>query len=369
MKKVAVLTWFGRGRNYGQTLQAFALNHILRKLGYQCELLSYGKSGPRLSEEEINQLTGAQRELQVKFTAFIKRYIDYSPRLREPEDVRRYLQERDFDAVICGSDQIWNMALPSFESVYMLDFDLPYRKIAYAVGMMDLPRLQAANQYPQLSAWLEEFYAVSVRENAGREIIHTFTGGKADPAVVLDPTLLLSRGEWIRAVELPKIAREPYLFCYLFGMSEAQRALIQRMAETYHCRTVVFLDTIRSGFPMLSGIHTELAQCASIEMFLSLIRDAAAVITDSFHGTVFSVLFEKAFFSLESDSDAPERNTDRAATLLGKAGLTHRLLRRGQEDMAQVEEPIDYVNVGKRLVEERRRSLLWLERAVAGTLR
>ena len=369
MKKVAVLTWFGRGRNYGQTLQAFALNHILRKLGYQCELLSYGKSGPRLSEEEINQLTGAQRELQVKFTAFIKRYIDYSPRLREPEDVRRYLQERDFDAVICGSDQIWNIPFYHFESTYMLDFELPYRKISYAAGMMDLPLLPAANQYPMISTWLEDFYAVSVRENAGREIIYTLTDGKVDPAVVLDPTLLLSTDEWIRSVELPKIAREPYLFCYMFDMNEAQRALIQRMAETYHCRTVVFLDTIRSSFPMLSEIHTELAQCVSIEMFLSLVQHAQAVVTDTFHGTAFSVAFKKQFFSLEGASGKPENNIDRAATLLGKAGLTHRLLRRGQEDMAQVEEPIDYVNVGQQLDEERHQSLLWLERAVAGTLR
>lgn len=364
MKNVAVLTWFNRGRNYGQTLQAFALNHTLRKMGCQCELLSYGRNGPRLSEEEINQLTGKQWELQIKFTAFIKRHIDYSPRLRTPEEVKRYLLEHDFDAVVCGSDQIWNVALSSFENIYMLDFKLPYRKVSYAAGMMDLPLLSAAEQYPHISAWLEDFYAVSVRENSARTIVQTLTGGRVDPAVVLDPTMLLTAEEWLQNVEIPAIQRKPYIFCYMFHVNEAQKSLIQRMAEKCGCGTVIFLDALRSALPKLSGISADLAQTVSIEMFLALIQSAEAVITDSFHGTVFSVLFEKEFYVVESDSDAPERNTDRVATLLEKAGLAHRLLRRGQENTTGDEDAICYGDVRERLNTERSKSMAWLERAI-----
>lgn len=364
MKKVAVLTWFGRGRNYGQTLQAFALNHTLRKMGCQCELLSYGKSGPRLSDEEVNQLAGPQRELQAKFTSFIKRHIDYSPRLREPEDVRRYLLEENFDAVICGSDQIWNVALPAFESIYMLDFPLPGRKISYAAGMMDVPFFSAADRYPQLSQWLEDFDAVSVRENAAKTLIQTLTGGKVSPEVVLDPTLLLQADEWLAQIELPEVQREPYLFCYMFHINEAQKTLIQRMAEERGCIKIIFLDQLRSELPEFLGIAAEIAQCVSIEMFLALIRGAEAVITDSFHGTVFSILFERVVFSLESESDAPERNAGRIATLLEKAGLPHRLLHLDHEGVAPLDNTVNYDAVNQRLDIERQKSLAWLERAV-----
>lgn len=366
MKRIAVLTWFNRGRNYGQTLQAFALNHTLRKMGVQCELLSYGKNGPRLTREEIDRLTGPQRELQLKFAAFVKAHINYSPRLREPEEVRRYLQEQAFDAVVCGSDQIWNMALSSFESVYMLDFPLPYRKVSYAAGMMDVPFFSAADRYPQLFGWLEDFDAVSVRENAAKTLIQTRTGGQVDAAVVLDPTLLLTSEEWLQAVELPPLQREPYIFCYLFHLSETQKSLIRKAARAHHCDTVVFLDSLRSGAVDLEGLRAELTRTISIEMFLALIKNAAAVVTDSFHGTVFSILFEREFFSLESDSDAAERNLDRAATLLDKAGLSRRLLRRGQEDAIDLSDVINYNAVKERIGTERQKSLAWLERSVEG---
>lgn len=272
--------------------------------------------------------------------------------------------EENFDAVICGSDQIWNVALPAFESIYMLDFPLPGRKISYAAGMMDVPFFSAADRYPQLSQWLEDFDAVSVRENAAKTLIQTLTGGKVSPEVVLDPTLLLQADEWLAQIDLPEVQREPYLFCYMFHMNEAQRTLIQRMAEERGCIKIIFLDQLRSELPEFLGIAAEIAQCVSIEMFLALIRGAEVVITDSFHGTVFSILFERVFFSLESESDAPERNTDRIATLLEKVGLSRHLLWFGQESNPYLNEFINY-SVIKELVDaERWKSLFWLKQAI-----
>ena len=366
MKRIAVLTWFNRGRNYGQTLQAFALNHTLRKMGFQCELLSYGKNGPRLTEEEIYQLDGSKRELQIKFAAFVKAHIDYSPRLRTPEEVRHYLQEQAFDAVVCGSDQIWNAAFPLFETVYLLDFPLPGQKVAYAAGMMDLPLRSAVEHYPQFADWLEDFDSVSVRENAGREIIRDLTGGKVDPMVVLDPTLLLTETEWLQNVEIPEIQWEPYIFCYMYHLSDGQKLLIQDVARENHCGTVIFSDILEEDMPEMAGLHVELARCVSIERFLSLVRHAQATVTDTFHGNALSIIFQKNFFSLESASSQPGNNLNRVGTLLEKAGLSQRMLRLGQEGEAPLGESIDYKAVNRRLDAERRKSLAWLEQALAG---
>lgn len=362
MKKIAIMTWFNRGRNYGQTLQAFALNDTLRKLGYPCELISYGKNGPRLSEEEIHQLTGEKRALQIHFTAFIKNHMDYSVRFRDRESVKQYLQKEAFDVALCGSDQIWNAALTSFEPLYLFDFALPYRKVAYGPGMMDQRLSSAFAKYPQTAALLEDFDAVSVREDDGRMIVQRLTGGRVDPVVVLDPTLLLTREEWQQAVEIPAI-NGTYIFCYLFDLSQGQKELIQKIATRYCCHTVVFLDTLKSGTPDISGIHSEVAKTVSIELFLALIQNAAVVLTDSFHGTVFSIQFEREFFVLESAVGGPERNIDRIHTLLRKVGLCSRMVGEETEELVS---QINYDKVKDRLVVEREHSLAWLQCAIEG---
>lgn len=372
MKKIAVLTWFSHGRNYGQTLQAFALYAVLTRMGHACELLSYGKNGPRLSDDEIDQLTGDKRALQIKFTSFIKKHIRYSPRLYQQADVEAYLRAEGFDIVMCGSDQIWNPFMTAgFDTTYMLDLDVPCRKISYATSMVDIGFLSEYDKYPQIPALLEDFEAVSVRENTARQIVHHLTGGTVDAAVVLDPTLLLTQAEWSREVELPPAAEtEKYIFCYMFHLDEAQKELLRQTARRYCCSTVIFSDILKSGDPTLEGLQGKVEKTASIERFLSLIRNAEAVITDSYHGTIFSIQFEKPFLALESASEgrgAAEkghpRNIDRLATLLDKAGLMDRLL---SSDLcaAQRIEPISFEQVNARLAQERERSLNWLKNAI-----
>ena len=364
MKRIAVLTWFNRGRNYGQTLQAFALNETIRGLGCRCELLSYGRNGPRLQEDEINELSGEKRDLQIKFARFIRAHMDYSPRLKSREEVERYLQEQGFDAVVCGSDQIWNLALTSFEPVYMLDFPLACPKISYAAGMMDRTLYTALERHPEVPALLEDFAAVSVRENAAREMVREVTRGKVDPEVVLDPTLLLTKAHWLQAVEVPPGEGERYLFCYMFQINREQKRMIAELSRRFGCGTVVFLDPLKEEQPDIPGVSVRCVRNPSVEQFLSLIAHAEAVVTDSFHGVAFSLIFEREFFALECAVCAPERNTDRIATLLETAGLTQRLIRTGEEDGALAAAPVDYARTGQRLAAQREQSLAWLRRAI-----
>lgn len=373
MKRIAVLTWFGRGRNYGQTLQAFALYRTLNKMGHECELLSYGKNGPRLSDEEINQLSGNSRDLQIKFTAFIKRHLNYSVRLREKREVERYLKGNPFDLVLCGSDQIWN-PLISREDIYtyMLDFDMSSPKIAYAASMIDIRLISEYDKYPETGRLILNLNAVSVRENSARLIVQQLTAGSVNPAVVLDPTMLLTQKEWTESVEIPQINRKGFIFCYMYYVTENQKKLIQRLAQTHGCKTIIFSDLLKMDLPEIAETHVELAESVSVEMFLSLIHDAEAVVTDSFHGTAFSIQFEKDFWAVESTRDKeeliiegrPKSHIDRLATLLEKAGLTSRLLRFGAESKADLTSPINYVRAKNMLTEERKISLAWLERAI-----
>lgn len=371
MKRIAVLTWFNRGRNYGQTLQAFALYCTLKKMGYECELLSYGKNGPRLSDEEINQLSGAKRELQMKFVAFIKQHIQYSIRLRDRESTERYLLENKFDVVLCGSDQIWNPFF-SLDTVYFLDFNVPYKKVAYAASMVDIRLASEYEKYPSVPGLLRDFTAISVRENSARTIIRQLIGDDVQATVVLDPTLLLTQDEWCRNVDIAVIQKEKYIFCYMYYITESQKRLIQRLAQLHGCTTVIISDLLKSDMPKIGELHIDPAENVSIEMFLCLIKNAEAVVTDSFHGTAFSIQFEKTFFAVEStqsekdllENGKPRSHIDRIGTLLEKAGLPSRLLRYGEEDSAQVKESIGYSDVNKKLAQERLASLEWLRNAI-----
>lgn len=371
-KKIAILTWFNHGRNYGQTLQAFALYYTLTKMGYNCELLSYGKRTPRLSEEEINELTGSTRDLQIHFTAFIKRYLNYSIRLTDKKQLEKYLLEHGFDIILCGSDQIWNPFMSSeYDTAYMLDFNVPCKKVAYATSMVDVKYISEYSKYPQIPRLLRNFHSISVRENSARTIVQELTEGIVDATVVLDPTMLLTSEEWKRVLEIPPINKGRYIFCYMFHFSEEQRVMLQQIARKNNCDTIVFSDILKSGCPDIAGVHIEMAKSVSIEMFLSLIQNATTVLTDSFHGAVFSIQFEKEFFCVESNPTTVEkldkghpRNLDRVITLLGKVGLVSRLILAGQEKQIELTVPIDYNGVIARLNVEQRKSLEWLQNAI-----
>lgn len=272
---------------------------------------------------------------------------------------------------MCGSDQIWNPFF-SLDTVYFLDFQVPYPKVAYAASMVDIRLVSEYDKYPSVPALLKDFSAISVRENSARTIVNQLTDGAIQAAVVLDPTLLLTQDEWCQNVEIPVLQKEKYIFCYTYYITGMQKVLIQQMAQAYGCSTVIISDLLKSDMPEMPGLHIERAENVSIEMFLSLIKNAEAVVTDSFHGTAFSIQFEKMFFAVEStqskeellENGKPRSHIDRIATLLEKAGVTSQLLRYGKEDSAQIENPIDYEAVNKKLAQERASSLEWLRDAI-----
>ena len=162
----------------------------------------------------------------------------------------------------------------------------------------------------------------------------------------------------------PEVEWENYLFCYMFNMSPAQQELAQRVARERGCATVVYIDALGRGVPEFPGIECVPVKCASIEQFLSLIYHARAMVTDSFHGVVFSILFEREFLALENPVGGPERNLDRILTLLEKAGISDRLVSLGSEDMASAVAALDYSVVNTRLALERQESLLWLKNVI-----
>ena len=208
----------------------------------------------------------------------------------------------------------------------------------------------------ELRGYLANFSHISVREKRGQEIIRDVAG--QDVPVVLDPTLLLDRNQWASMANTPALYPEGgYILCYCISKPGALSAYIQTLAE-------------KTGLPVvqLCGIRQKVhpkARCildAGPAEFLALFRNAAFVCTNSFHGTVFSVQFQKPFFTAVAPTElaAPERS--RTFSILNRLGLTARII--GKGDTAAMDADIDWTAVEARLTAARQSSVDYLRCAL-----
>lgn len=297
-KNIGIMTWHYYP-NFGSALQSFALQSVIAELGYDTKIinyrnLKYGKQNRvkdvcRYVLDIIFRKTGF---LVDKFCyPFIRFHYQFLKQTKLIQDESKLPKVcKMFDAVVCGSDQIW--APNVFNSVYMLDF-VPntIKKVSYAasIGLNDIPD-ELVNSYKKL---LSNFCMISVRERLGAEIIKEKCGITA--SVVLDPTLLMDANKWSRLENAPKnLGDERYVFCYFLKHDHNYAESVRRFAKKHGYRILGY--TINHDD--CSWMDKKIEKIGPCE-FLWLIHNAAVVITDSYHGTIFSLLYHKDFITLE----------------------------------------------------------------------
>lgn len=322
---------FLHNNNFGSSLQAYALQRIIREMGYDCLHLDYQ---PDRNEKIRNLLTSGnnmklilegirkrgvqaeQRGARAKSEAipvFYEKHMQLSPACRNQEELRN--QSRNCDLLICGSDQIWNPVW--LNPAYFLTFaenDKP--KIAYAasLGVSCLPK---ETKIRKIRQWTEDFRAISVREQEGADLLEKMTGRKA--AVMPDPVCLLSREEWKDIAAEPP-AGEPYLLCYFIGENARYWKRVRELQLSTGLRVLVLpvtAESFRSGFELLDG--------AGPEDFLAAVSHAACFCTDSFHGLAFGTIFgirtEVLRRYREDDPDSKNSRVDQFLRLKKEKGM------------------------------------------------
>ena len=261
----------------------------------------------------------------------------------------------NYDAVVVGSDQVWTpMSLPN-KFFNLLFVDDRVRKVAYAssFGVSEIPSFQRK----ATGAYLNRFYKIGVREQRGKEIVEELSHQKA--TVVVDPTMLLSRKEW--EVEITNISlneNEPYIFCYFLGTNqEARRAANELKQKTgYKIVTIRHMDEY---VPEDENFGDEAPYNVNPNDFVKYISEAAYVCTDSFHCTVFSILFHRQFMTFYrfAEGSKTERNS-RINSLFGLFGLQERLY---QMNIDRITNLIDYNAVDEKLAALRKDSIAFLD--------
>jgi coenzyme F420-reducing hydrogenase beta subunit len=361
------LVTFYHIHHYGALLQAAATERAVEALGSGCEIIDYFVNQDNRLFRKPTGLGSAAADahtalhyqaLKTRYQRFEQFSRDHlrvsSHRFESLTELSR--AELPYDVILSGSDQIWNPTIfpdKRFDPVFFGAFS-QRRKIAYAPSF-GVPRIPDGME-GQLKGYLAGFSHLSVREKQGQEILRAITGQEAP--VVLDPTLLLTKEQWAAMVRRPEgYPTGNYILCYCISKPGALAPYIRQLSET-------------TGLPVvqLCGVRQKVhpqARCvldAGPAEFLALFQNAAYVCTNSFHGTVFSVQFQKTFFTAVSPSELAAPETSRTFSLLTRLGLADRIIGRG--DSAELDTEIDWASVEGRLHSQRQTSLDYLRAAL-----
>lgn len=302
--------------NYGGILQNFALQKVLKDMGHTpmtCRWPGYTNLG-FIKAALFSVLKGGRNFPTPPWTYnksrkgledFIKQNIDY----RFYRDPNKFLRWFNPQAMIVGSDQVWRPKYNSHLYFAYLDFvkDKYVKRIAYAASFGVGEWEYTKEQETICSELIGQFYAVSVREQSGVELCEEHLGVSAQ--CVLDPTLLLDREVYEELCSsIPK--EDESILVYMVDYSEAIKQQAEKLSQS-------------TGLPIkIIEADKGVTQNDSVAKWLAAFRDAKYVITDSFHGTVFSIIFEKNFVAIGNE----RRGYDRFVSLLGSFHLADKLV-------------------------------------------
>lgn len=384
MKKIGLVLSY-KETNYGAQLQAFATQYLIDSFGLQSEIIEYSpKRGDRhivlsfglfsylyhsfIFRKRVKQHTVSddplfirnRQEREKQYKSFIKR------RLHDVVKVSGYSEleakGKELDAVLIGSDQKWlpGFSFGNFTSLRFVPDNV--RKISYATSL-------GVSEYPKYcwstsrKAW-KRIDFLSVREEQGASIIKQICGEDTNVQVVLDPTYLLTSTQWKELIPVKEMREKPYILCYYLGNDESSKIIARRFADEKGLPLVSILSK-ESYSAIDQTFADELVVGNSPEDFVNWIRGAEYILTDSFHGTAFSIINEKQFFTFyRKRKEASSRNS-RIDNILDKLGLKERLVLPGLEHdyMCHVSE-INYAIVSAVVDKERNHSLSFLKKAL-----
>lgn len=349
--------------NYGGTLQNWALQQVLIKMGHDPITLRFpvmyqGMSSVKYwtkvfpmqaarfvihkfigGKYEMPQTIGVWKKNVRGMERFVNEHIkvtEYLPSLNM-DDVRRY----GIEALVVGSDQIWRPVMYDAIKYYFLGFaeDSDILRIAYAPSVA----LEEWPYRPEITVKLRElikkFSAVSVREKSSIELVKENLG--VDAQWVLDPTMLLNKEDYIEVCKDVPHCKKPFVFAYILDMTDEKMTMAEQIAKHMQCN-VQYLTAQKTK------------PDDTIEKWLANFRDAAYVITDSYHGTAFSLIFQKQFCCFYNT----KRGNARMESLKMISGLNDRFI---NESSIFSNSEIDYDAVDKNIELMREKSWTFLD--------
>ena len=301
MKKVGIVT-INDNNNYGNRLQAYALQEFIKQQGFEAYHINFKKSDLKNSLKKcikylINYKNQRIKSHRIKiFKKFSNNNINYYK--------SKIIDDSFFDSYFVGSDQVWNPFFSTTIKENFLTFTSPNKRNSYAASF-GISQIPYACQEDYMG-YFSSFNKISVREDSGKEIITNLTG-RNDVEVLVDPTMLLNKKDWEKIMKKPSgLSNKKYILNYFLGnLSTEKKNVIEEFARKNDLDIVNILDINDKFF--LTGP----------EEFLYLEANAELICTDSFHSVVFALLFDRPFIIFDRDDNKKNMNS-RIETLLQK---------------------------------------------------
>lgn len=346
--RTAILT-YSKAYNYGAVLQAYALQRVIERMGHDCKLIDY--HCPGVDGQYSYRFPKSFLDIKINAGLFLSR--------KKRKEIDKFRQKMDFtdpysreniseiaplfDRFIVGSDQVWNGICTNDDPSFFLDFITETRKknsYAASFGRTVLSEEQK-NTYRR---YLADFFQISLREESGSSLVNDLTGRSVP--VVLDPVFLLPQKEW----ESFTVKNEGgYVYIFQYVSNEDSIVLAKKIADRQGKELYISSSCLKARR------YGKLVKPKGIEGFLSDIRNAGLVITDSFHCAAFSTIFQRPFFAVLRENDP---SNTRLENLLSSLEIHNRIY---SAENAERDEPIDYKKVELLLEKRKADSMKFLE--------
>lgn len=346
---ISVLSDFSKGKRKYYKTQLFHLSFYKAKMG-MIKLLVRKRISKKL-KRNFQLRDKAFQEFQDKYFYLTKAFRSYG-------ELHDFCKE-NADNVVVGSDQLW-LPVNVVADYYTLNF-VPdeVNKIAYATsfGVSSVPK----NLREKYKNFLQRLNHISVREESGKKLVEDLTSSKC--SVVCDPTLLLTKTEWEKIIDEKPIIEEKYIFCYFLGKAKEHRKFAERLKSLTGCK-IISINHCDEYVKYSENFADETPYRVGPAEWLNMVAHAEYVCTDSFHGSVFSLIFNKMFFPFRRFTKKTAFSTNsRLDTLMNVAGLNGRIFsgeETGKEISELIEQKIDYIKVNQALDEYRKKSATFL---------
>lgn len=365
--KIGILTYH-TGYNYGASLQNFALQTIIKKMGYDVETINFETEEfvsnremfsrhPKRKKEVVKIITripyySSLKERQKLFDKFTNECLNVSPLYRTEREMIDHAV--DYACIVCGSDQIWNVSESAAEAanyIYFLNFPKKQRRVAYAASFG--PWVKEAPEHKEdFLPWLKQFDAISVRETSGVNYVRSLG---LECEFCLDPTILLDKEDY-DVICSERLVQKKYILMFGWNTNDdlinaAKKASRELGLPVYNI--VPPPRGIGCGIPR----KLDIGPCE----FLSMIKNAEFVVTNSFHGTAFATTYERPYVSIVSNGKADLRMT----SLLKQLGLEANLDSADNFDVNNLIHT-NFKEVAEKKALLRKSSFKYLEKALDG---
>lgn len=353
---VALLTWW-HYHNYGSALQATALSKTISSLGHNVDMVNYEPSGKRFptksGRKEVWTERFVDKQREQRFESYSRKHFSLTGKCQEDEEFAKLNDQYDF--FVSGSDQIWAPVV--FDARYFQDFVTDNRKkVAYApsIGMSSIE-----NEWirERMTSLMSQFAHLSVREKQGAELASKLIERPVE--ALPDPTLLLDYNEWRKIIPKQQKSAEKYILCYFLG----ENPRVWNHAKSLSNKTGLPIK-ILPVFPS-DADHGEVLEGVGPEEFFNTISNAEIVLTDSFHGAIFSIICSRPFYVFERfrENDEFSQNS-RTYNLLALTDLNERLIKY-DEDPKRHSIDVDFTAAHKAIEREKHRAITYLKTSLS----